>query len=93
QGTSMLPLLEGEQERDLDPYAFGEGVGEKGNQRYVRTPLWKLIVRGENMFELYDLKSDPGETTNVIGERQEIAGMMKEAFSDWLILNLKKKTE
>ncbi|MDZ4231874.1 MAG: sulfatase, partial [Candidatus Pacearchaeota archaeon] len=88
QGTSMLPLLEGEQERDLDPYAFGEGVGEKGNQRYVRTSSWKLIVRGESASELYDLQSDPGETVNVIGERQEIAGMMKEAFSDWLLSNL-----
>ena len=75
QGKSMLPLLEEKQKGDLAPYAFGEGEG--GALRFVRTPSWKLIVRNENMFELYNLSKDPGETVSVFQEHPDFAEQLK----------------
>src|SRR6185436_788750 len=39
----------------------------------VRTPGWKLIDNSQNLsgaFELYDIKNDPREQRNLIGEKK-----------------------
>ena len=35
----------------------------------IRTAAWKLIVYGNGPGELYDLKNDPGELSNLVGDR------------------------
>ena len=48
------------------------------NVRSVRTERWKLITRfPEGPNELFDLKADPGERTNLI-DRPEHAGTREE---------------
>ncbi|MDO8470453.1 MAG: sulfatase-like hydrolase/transferase [bacterium] len=91
QGKSMLPFLEGKQKGDIDPYAFGEGEG--GALRFVRTPFWKLIVRGENMFELYRLRDDPGEMTSVFFGHPDIVEQFQEVLAKQYLENLEKKAK
>ena len=89
QGKSMLPLLRGKQK--CDPYAFGEG--EAGTLRFVRTPFWKLIVRGENMFELYHLGDDKGEVTSVFFGHPDIVEQLQEVLAKQYLENLEKKAK
>jgi arylsulfatase A-like enzyme len=37
--------------------------------RYIRTRDWKLVTYVDDTTELYDLRSDPHELTNLGGER------------------------
>lgn len=64
-GSSYLPLLRGERPPWRDTWFC-----EYGNAWMVRTRRWKLIVRTppHRGDELYDLQTDPRETTNRIGE-------------------------
>lgn len=66
-GTSMWPLLTGEGERiheRTELLALSHAM-----HAYVRLGDWKLVssdqYQGEGTFELFDLASDPGETTDV----------------------------
>lgn len=66
-GTSMLPLLSGEADRVHEPtelLALSHGM-----HAYVRLGDWKLVssdqYQGDGTFQLFDLASDPGETTDV----------------------------
>jgi arylsulfatase A-like enzyme len=66
-GTSMLPLLAGEADRVHPPtelLALSHGM-----HAYVRMGDWKLVssdqYRGEGTFQLFELSSDPGETTDL----------------------------
>jgi arylsulfatase len=66
-GTSMLPLLRGEAEEIHGP---DELLGLSHREHaYVRLGPWKLVsndqYQGTGTFALYDLESDPGETTDV----------------------------
>ncbi|MDP3900800.1 MAG: sulfatase [bacterium] len=90
QGESLLPLLKGEQEENPDSYAFGEGEG--GALRFVRTPFWKLIVRGENMFELYHLQEDSGETTSMYLGQSDVVGQLQDVLANQYLENLQIKS-
>lgn len=73
-GESFLPLLKGEKQ-DWDNTFYGEyGMhhGADCDMRIYRTPEWKLLrdFRRPGRDELYDLKNDPGETKNLIGDPQ-----------------------
>ena len=45
----------------------------------MRRGDWKMIVKGDDV-QLYNLKNDPKETTNVAAEHPEIAGSMRQAI-------------
>jgi uncharacterized sulfatase len=71
RGHSFLPLLEGKKipEWDNDIYAeYSMHHGAKTHMRMYRTPQWKLIrdFLNPQRDELYNLNSDPAETTNLI---------------------------
>jgi len=66
-GTSMLPLLTGGADRIHEPtelLALSHAM-----HAYVRLGDWKLVssdqYQGVGTFELFDVASDPGETTDV----------------------------
>ncbi len=71
RGRDFTPLLKGESIDGWDNDLYGEysminyGIAD---MRCVRTPEWKLVVDFHNRDrdELYDLKNDPDETTNLI---------------------------
>jgi len=81
---SLLPTLLGQGEQSQHPYLYW-AFYEQGSRQAVRAGALKAIR--EPMFSgpvaLYDLTTDPGETTNRAGEHPEeakrLAALMDEA--------------
>lgn len=73
RGRNILPLLKGEKIAGWDNNLYAEYSTHhqsRTHMRMVRTPEWKLIrdFLNPERDELYNLKDDPGETTNLIHE-------------------------
>ena len=104
-GKSLLPLINGEvsEIRNRD-FVF---VEEAHTQRKmsIRTTKYKYIkslskqeaickycgiIHG-GLEELYDLECDPGETKNIINDYPEVAKVMSEKISDFIISIKNKK--
>jgi arylsulfatase A-like enzyme len=83
QGQSLVPLLEGRDPpwRDAFLYEFYEYPAEHciRKHRGIRSTRWKLLHFWEQPeeWELFDLETDPDETTNLAG-RAEQAGILQE---------------
>jgi arylsulfatase A-like enzyme len=92
-GVSLLPLLlEGTKpQRDTFYWELHEG---KVSIQAVRWKDWKFIKNGPNKpIELYDLKTDPGETQNLASQNPEIVKRGKELLKtlrvdhpDWQLI-------
>ena len=85
EASSLAPSLRGEQAESRDTVFFAY----KNFQRGIRTKRWKLIlynVNGRQTTQLFDLQSDPHETTNLAGEpgRQEILFGLKHLMNSWM---------
>jgi arylsulfatase A-like enzyme len=79
-GVSFVPALHGQalpRERVLY-WEFHEG----GFNRAIRFGQWKAIEYGKDgVIELYDLKSDPSEKTNLAGAKPDVVAAAKAHFS------------
>jgi len=100
EGVSLVTLAEGGTLPYLPAFAesapwrhqFPEQTrifyqGNLGKWRMVRTEGWKLILipRPEgNLYELYDLESDPGETVNLFDKLPGEAGRLLPLLKEWL---------
>lgn len=86
-GRSLVPLL-----RDaaapwpdrwlfthLGRWDYGRAAGSKFAQCAVRNARFRLV----NNRELFDLKADPGEQTNVIEQHPEVVTAMRAAYAQW----------
>ena len=98
QGRSLLPLLEGNAGEPRDFTFTGARpvdrryadrayqLDQGGRIESVRSGRWKLVelpgLRSPYL-ELYDLVSDPGETTNVAERQPEVRDALREVLSDW----------
>ena len=71
-GRSLVPFLRGESPEDWRDALFTQSNGNElyGIQRSVMTRDWKLVYNGFDYDELYDLATDPWETTNVVDRPQ-----------------------
>jgi N-acetylglucosamine-6-sulfatase len=87
QGRSLVPLLRGARdgwrESFLAEYFLEKVAPRAPSWQAVRTTGWKYIryIELEGMDELYDLRSDPRETRNLIGDpaaRQDLTRMREE---------------
>ena len=87
-GRSLLSLLENPKAKWLDRFLFvHKGRWQKGADpddfKYascaVRNERFRLI----NNKELYDIQTDPGETTNVIEQHAEVVAKMRAAYDAW----------
>jgi len=67
-GKSLVPFFENKEPADWQDVLFTQSNGNEqyGIQRSVSTREWKLVYNGFDYDELYDLKTDPGETKNLI---------------------------
>ena len=100
EGVSLAPLAEGgtlpfhPAFAESAPYRrlFPEQTrvyyeGNLGKWRMIRTERWKLILiphPDENIYELYDLESDPGETENLYDQLPGEVGKLMPLLREWL---------
>lgn len=79
---------------NLLPYLNGENTSAPHDTLYWRTALrdsairegdWKLLRPHSQQPQLYNLKSDVGESTNLITQHPDIAQRLIKKFSDWEI--------
>ena len=80
-GRSILPLLDGDTAKIHDMLFWTEG-GEEGEWA-VRDGQWKLVVV-KDQIELFDLETDPSETTNLKDVYPDTVDTMIIAFEAWL---------
>lgn len=72
-------------------YPFEKGKGVDGiphpDAKMVRTDRWKYCYYGDGDAELYDLKNDPREETNLAGrpESRDLEFEMRTRILNWLI--------
>ena len=78
-GRDLLPAALGQLEKPLHEALFWyDGT----DQWAVRTGKWKLLSR-DGSLELYDLRSDIGETNNLIARTPEVVERLQRAFDAW----------
>jgi arylsulfatase A-like enzyme len=87
QGRSLRALMEGAGDPGGNPpLAYSETHRFErpyrgGILRALRTPDWKLTrLEREAKHALYDLRNDPGETTNVISEHSDAADDLRRSL-------------
>ena len=73
-GESLLPFVHGERIDGREAVVTGY---HGGGHRVVRDGRWSLLVRPDSADELYDRDRDPGETTDQIGDRPEVADRLR----------------
>ena len=86
RGRNFLPLLRGETivTWDNDLYAeYSMKHGAQTHMRAWRTPKWKLMLDflNEGRAELYYLKKDPAETTNLADSKDPEAQRMRKLLT------------
>jgi arylsulfatase len=93
-GRSLVPLLIDPSAAWPERYLFTHvgrwGKGEAADSKYrncsVRDSRYNLVCNsrnGKNNWELYDLKADPGEQTNVAAQHSEVVKDMDAAYDKW----------
>lgn len=83
-GCDLMPLLGGSGGLDGDRSLFWRHAGSQGNVAMLADP-WKLVWRRRLDLppELYDLSSDPGESTDLSAAEPERLAAMLEAVGRW----------
>jgi arylsulfatase A-like enzyme len=86
-GRSLVPLLENPQAEWSDRYIFvHQGRWPRGgaeDAKYANCAVRNQQFRLVNNSELYNVKADPGETTNVIDDHPEVVAKMRAAYDQW----------
>lgn len=81
-GVRTRPLL-WEYGRNTNAFAFPRGADRSPNVA-MREGIWKLLVNADGTdLQLYDLKSDPKETTNAVAANSEVAARLKGKALAW----------
>jgi arylsulfatase A-like enzyme len=86
-GRSLMPLLQDANADWPDRYVFvhqgrwdrGMAAQSKYRNCAVRNSRFRLV----NNKELYDIRSDPGEKTNVITQHPDVVERMRKAYDQW----------
>jgi hypothetical protein len=83
EGKSLVPQLFYGKE-DHDRIVFSE-TNAPSPERAAVSESWKLIYYLQsNLYELYDLKADPQEKTNLAPKSPPAMQLMKTALNEWL---------
>lgn len=79
-GKSLLPVFYGKaQEVNRGEPIFWERAGH----RAVRKGKWKLVADNEKKWELYDLETDRGETTDLASQYPDIVRELSFEYIQW----------
>lgn len=93
EGRSFWPLLTGASEEGGHEEVISVEATWQAKWA-LRTRRYKFILDreppqdGEPQHELYDLEADPGETTNLITERPDVAAEMEARLEGWIARKL-----
>ena len=87
EGRSLFPLLKNPKANWADRilvhhvgrWAKGKAADSKYANCAIQNPRFSLV----NNQELYDLKADPGEATNVIAEHPDVVVELRAAYDKW----------
>jgi len=84
EGHSLLPLLQGEStaifaERGLGWEAYGMDAYRRGDWKVVRLPE----PYGNGAWQLYNLAEDPGEVTDLAGQRPDLVAELSLAWEQY----------
>ncbi|MFY0601282.1 MAG: sulfatase [Cyclobacteriaceae bacterium] len=79
-GVSLLPLLKGNNIPERDLHFFR--AYEDQSSAIIRGD-WKLIKYLSGKYQLFNLRQDLGEKTDLIDKEQKIAKRLKKALSKW----------
>jgi arylsulfatase A-like enzyme len=86
-GVSLLPALRNESLLERPLFWHYPHYGNQGGSPYsaIRSGGWKLIAfhNVAQEMELYDLKSDPGETKNLAAAEPERVAALRKTLDDW----------
>lgn len=87
EGRSLLPLLKDVHapwpDRTFVTHVGRWPRGQAADSKYVSCSIRNSRYTLVNNAELYDLKTDPGETKNVIAEHPEVAADLRAAYDRW----------
>ncbi len=82
-GRSLAPLFEGDDFSLKSRVLVTDSQRRQVPKRWLKTAVlfqnWRL-VNGE---ELYDIKSDPGQVTNLLKEQPKIVDTLREVYDQW----------
>jgi arylsulfatase len=86
-GRSLVPLLLDAKAPWPDRYLFFHvgrwKKGMAGESKYAECAVRNARFRLVNNVELYDVKKDPGETTNVLADHPQEVAAMRAAYDQW----------
>ena len=86
-GISLVPLLMDPQagwpDRTLVHHFGNWAQGNAAKSKYRRSAIQNSRFSLVNNSELYDLKVDPGETTNIITEHPEVVAELRAVYEKW----------
>jgi len=84
EGKSLVPQLFYDGTEDRDRIVFAE-TNAPHKQRAAISERWKLIYYfANNLYELYDLQSDPWEHKNLAPDNPPALATMKQALQGWM---------
>jgi len=87
EGHSLLPLLKNPNaewaDRTLVHHVGRWAKGKAAEAKYAKCSIQNSRYTLVNNEELYDLKADPGETTNVIADHPEVVAKLRAAYDQW----------
>jgi arylsulfatase len=87
EGRSLLPLLKNPRaewpDRILVHHVGRWAKGNAADSKYRNCAIQSARFTLVNNKELYDLKADPGEKTNVMAEHPEVVANLRAAYDKW----------
>jgi len=87
EGRSLLPLLKNPEtewaDRTLVHHVGRWATGKAAESKYTKCAIQNSRFTLVNNVELYDLKADPGETTNVIAAHPEVVAGLRATYEQW----------
>ncbi len=87
EGRSLLPLLKNPRapwpDRFLVTHLGRWPRGEVASAKYTACSIRNSRFTLVNNKELFDLQTDPGEKTNVIGEHPDVVARLRAAYDAW----------